>query len=377
MPRPYAVLPALVLRTEVLHENLVRCEVSIEGVPGTSFALNYPGLVGPVKPGDQVSLNATAVELGLGSGGFHFVMDGPCTTGPLSQAPGHIMKLRYTPWQIRTLAVEEPDSPHHDILADSDSLDGAPVVCIEVHSQLLPVVAGIRSLNPDLRVAYVMTDGGALPAPLSAVVNSLREAGWVDPCITAGNSFGGDWEAVNVHSALIAGRWAFDADVMVAGMGPGIVGTATPLGHTGLQQAEVANAAVSLEGRAVLPLRISLADPRPRHRGISHHTMMVATRAALGKLTAVMPAELAGHWPLWRQLVGAGVHRRHSLVTVEGSPGMDMLRDDEGWQRWRKLLRHMGRGISEDREYFLAAAAAGRCAALLSGRGKGDDRDAP
>ncbi len=375
MPRPYAVVPARVLRTEMLHENLVRCEVCIEGVPGTSFALSYPDLVGRVKAGDRVSLNATAVELGLGSGGFHFVMQGPLTAGPLPRAPGHIMKLRYTPWQIRTLAVEEPESPHHDILADAESLDNTPVVCIEVHSQLLPVVAGIRSQDPGLRIAYVMTDGGALPASLSAVVGALREAGWVDACITAGNSFGGDWEAVNVHSGLLAARWALGADVVVAGMGPGIVGTSTPLGHTGLQQAEAANAAVSLEGRAVLPLRISLADPRPRHRGISHHTLTVLGRAVLGEVTAVMPAELAGQWPLWRQLADAGVHRRHSLVTVEGCGGIDFLRDDEGWCVWRKLLRHMGRDLSKDGEYFLAASAAGRCAGLLRENGKGDDRD--
>ena len=59
------------------------------------------------------------------------------------------MALPYTPGQSAAACVEE-----HDPLAEE--LDGMPVVCCGLHSQLAPVVAGI---GPGVRIAYVQLGG--------------------------------------------------------------------------------------------------------------------------------------------------------------------------------------------------------------------------
>ena len=122
-------------------------------------------------------------------------------------------------------------------MADADSLEGQPVVIGSVHSHLLPAVAGVKARRPDARIAYVMTDGGALPASWSATVARLKGRGEICGCVTSGHAFGGDLEAVNIYSALLAARHVLAADVTVVAMGPGVVGVGTPFGHTGLEVA--------------------------------------------------------------------------------------------------------------------------------------------
>src|SRR5438874_2328406 len=87
----------------------------------------------------------------------------------------------------------------------------------------------------------------------------------------------GDDVIVNVQAGELALGWcrAEEADAVVCAIGPGIVGTETSLGHGGVVAAEAVNAAAALGGRAVLAPRVSGADPRERHRGLSHHTQAV------------------------------------------------------------------------------------------------------
>src|SRR5215212_4226654 len=240
------------------HEGLVRCEV--EGVPCAA----YPELTGPVALGDDVIVNVQARELGLGSGGFD-VLHVNLTRGlglpPPSRA--HVMKLPYTPVQHAARHAEEE-------AALPDSLGGMPVVCCSLHSQLAPVCAALAGL----RVTYVQLPGGALPVGLSDTVRALKERGLLGVAVAADACLAGDVECVNVYSAL---GWcaAEGFDVAVCSVGPGIVGTATGLGHGGLAAAIAVNAAAALGGRPVLAPRVSEADPRERHRGISHHTRSV------------------------------------------------------------------------------------------------------
>ena len=67
-------------------------------------------------------LNTTAVGLGLGTGGRHFVVaraDGIEGVAFDEPSGGHIMKLRYTPMQRDVLAVESPESPHHAAMSQA------------------------------------------------------------------------------------------------------------------------------------------------------------------------------------------------------------------------------------------------------------------
>ncbi|MGE3620849.1 MAG: DUF3866 family protein, partial [Acidimicrobiia bacterium] len=128
---------------------------------GRAYVLT--GLTGEVAPGDRVVLNTTAVELGLGTGGWHVVHWNLERDGWSRPGPGHIVKLRYTSLQTDTGAAEED----HDVPAD---LGGTPVVVGSLHSQLGVIAATVADLAPGTRLAYVMTDGGALPLALSDLV---------------------------------------------------------------------------------------------------------------------------------------------------------------------------------------------------------------
>ena len=163
-------------------------------------ALNYPPLTGPAAKGDIVVLNTTAVELGLGSGGYHFVVLNLFRPERNSTGAGHIMKLRYTPQQVKVLAVEEEASPYHEIMKEAVSLDGMPVIAAELHSMLAPIALALQDLRPGIRLVYVMTDGGALPAFFSRAVAALKARGLLSGVVTCGHAFGGDLEAVTVYS---------------------------------------------------------------------------------------------------------------------------------------------------------------------------------
>lgn len=320
-------------------------------------AICYPSLTGAVAPGDRVALNTTAVSLGLGTGGYHFVT-AVWGKGAGAHGPGHIMKARYTPSQVRVLAVEEEESPHHQALSGIPDLAGLPVAVGGLHSQLPVVAAAVKARAPWARIAYVMTDGAALPAWFSEVLGRLRQSGLVDAVITAGHAFGGDLEAVTVHSALAAAKEVVRADAVIVAMGPGVVGTGTPLGTTALEQAPILDAAADLGGRAIPIVRVSFADPRPRHRGISHHVMTCLTRFVHHKL--VVPLATAAE-PRWQAILRGQAARLEALGHVV------RWRDGAGaYARAERLLvreqirvTSMGRSAREDPSFFEACAAAG------------------
>ena len=238
----------------------------------TAPALNYPALTGRVKKGDRVTLNTTAVRLQLGTGGYHFVMGVEGAVGGAVAkgvaAGGHIMKLRYTPWQVKVRAAEEEESPHHQEIKGFSSLDGIPVLVGGLHSMIAPALLAYRALQAaPVRVAYIMTDGAALPLPFSRLVRKLKECGLLQTTITCGHAFGGDLETVNFYSALAAAKAAAGAGLILAAMGPGIVGTGTRYGFSGIEQAYMLEAVERLGGKPVAIPRVSFADPRPRHHG--------------------------------------------------------------------------------------------------------------
>ena len=291
------------------HEGLVRLEV--DGVA----CVAYPHLTGPVAVDDEVLVNVQARELELGSGGFD-ILYANLTRGLELAADGgaHVMALPYTPLQVARRHGEEDGEL-------AESLGGIPVVCCSLHSQLAPVCAALAGL----RVAYVQVPGGALPISLSDSVRALKQRGLVELTIAAGACFDGDVDCVSVHSAL-AFAAARGADALVCAVGPGIVGTASRLGHGGVAAAESANAASSVGGRAIVAVRVSDADPRERHHGVSHHTRAVID-LCLGDVVVAWPDEVDTTG--WRE-------------ACAGLP-----------------LSHMGRGPADDPRFFEAAFAAG------------------
>ncbi len=344
-------------------------ELLVEFLGGKSpeKAIHYPALCPQqVTQGDLVLLNTTAIGLGLGTGGYHFVIANLSQSAvePGGEIPtGHTMKLRYTPLQVRCLAVEEPDSPYHETLERAQSLDGMPVVAAGLHSQLAPICAAIKAHTAGkARIAYIMSDTASLPFAFSRLAEELQKKGLVDITITAGQAFGGDLEAVNVYSALLAAKAAAQADVAVLCQGPGNIGTETLFGFGAIYQGEGVNAVGALGGVALAAVRMSFADPRPRHRGVSQQFLVSLGRVALCRAIVVLPRlEEKKLLPLREQLTESGISGRHEVVIEEGETGLEELR------RLDIKVSSMGRSVDEDREFFLAAAAAGAAAAKRYG----------
>jgi hypothetical protein len=354
----------------------VELDVSVEGT--LVLALAYPALTGCPRPGDRVLLNTTALEADLGTGGYAFVVAVPDRLPPDPALAGHVVKGRYTPLQATVLGADEQGSPHHDVLRDADDLGGMPVVVADLHSALPAVLAGVfarpertgagglasadTSRGAPTRVVYVMQDGGALPAWFSRTCAALRDAGWLAAVITTGQSFGGDLETVTVHTGLLAARHVLGAGVAIVAQGPGNLGTGTRWGFSGVAAGEAVNAVAALGGRPVASLRISEADLRERHRGISHHSLTAYGRVALARADVVVPG-LPGAFGRRVAAEAAPLGARHALVTVP----VDGL--EAALRSCPARLSTMGRGLDEDRAYFLAAAAAGRHAGrLLAGK---------
>ena len=66
-----------------------------------AVAVSYDSLTGELRVGDEVLVNTTAVDLGLGTGGRHFVIANLSRAERRLNGLGHIIKLRYTPLQLR------------------------------------------------------------------------------------------------------------------------------------------------------------------------------------------------------------------------------------------------------------------------------------
>ncbi|MFD0690356.1 DUF3866 family protein [Actinomadura fibrosa] len=339
----------------------VELDVVIGG-DGAHRALAYPELVGRPEPGDTVLLNTTALAMGLGTGGYAMVVAVPDRLPPDPSGPGHLVKARYTPLQATVLGADEQDSPHHAVLRDADSLGGAPVVVADLHSALPPILAGLLAARPGARVVYVMPDGGALPAWFSMSIARLKDAGALAATVTVGQAFGGDLEAVTVHTGLLAARLVLDADVIVLAQGPGNLGTGTKWGFSGVSAGEAVNAASVLDGRPVGSLRVSEGDKRERHVGVSHHSLTAYGRVALARADIPVP-ELGGAFGARVAADAAALGDRHTLVPVPVDGLRDVLATAE--KEWGVRLSTMGRRLDEDLAYFLTAAAAGRHTATL------------
>lgn len=316
------------------------------------------------RRGDRVLLNTTAVELGLGSGGFHYVHSILSEDGDglrLKQRAlqrGHMMKLRYTSLQRAVLSVEEKDSRHHALFVADQTLEGCPVLIGELHSMLPIAMCWFQTLaNRPLNIVYVMSDGGALPLALSDHVATLNELQWLSGTVTYGQAYGGELEAMNKFTALLAARHILNADVIIVTMGPGIAGTGTPFGHTGIEVGELINAVSILEGTPIALPRISFADQRARHEGISHHTAISLQKIALHKAIVPLPRL---NKPLEAQALSEQLARskwlaKHDVQWVD-PPSITCMQ--QSFAHYPTPITTMGRPVEADPAFFKAICCA-------------------
>lgn len=317
----------------------IELTVQLEGERRPAVA--YRSLTGEVAPGDDVVVNTAALDLGLGSGGFDVVHVN--LTRGLGAPPerGDAFKLNYTSLQHAIAAVEGAAARAGRGAPAGLPLD-RPVAVLALHGQLDPVAWAAAQARPGTRLGYVQTCGGALPGPHSRAVRELRRRGLLAGHITAGTAFGAEAEAITVAGAIHAGLTAHGWDAAVVGPGPGIVGSNSALGHGGLAALDSAHAALALGAPTVLVPRLSGGDPRPRHRGLSHHTAAVL-ELLLRPVDVAVPRELSERpAPLAR-------HRPRETET-----------DLDGYRAAGLSTRTMGRSIDEDPLFFRAGLAGGR-----------------
>lgn len=328
-------------------------EVEIDGKK--SKGVNYKSLTGDVNVGDKVILNTTAVDLSLGTGGQHFVIHNEKNTSQDIEGNGHIMKLRYTPMQFKCLATEEQDSPYHDNINSFTSLDKKVFIVGTLHSMLAPIAATIKHLRPDLRINYIMTDSGALPIQFSKTVKYLKEKEIIDNTITVGHSFGGDFECINVYTGIVTAKEVLDSDITIITMGPGIVGSGTKYGFSGIEQGYIIDAINALGGTSIVVPRISFRDSRNRHMGMSHHSITVLDEIIQTKTNVILPKlDLEKEEFIENQIESTKIRTKHDITYQDGSFIKEAL------DHYNLKITTMGRGYEEDKEFFTTLGAIGK-----------------
>lgn len=332
-------------------ENLEDIRVDVCGK--TQRAYNYPKITGKVQIGDKVILNTTAIELSLGTGGYHFVISNLNNMESNLDSDGHIMKLRYTPFQIVVNSVEDHESKYHDIINNFESLENLPVVVGTLHSMLTPFIASYKKNNPDKKIAYIMTDGAALPLYLSMNVKNLKQKGLIDSTITIGNAFGGDYECINIYTGLITAKEIAKVDVVFVSMGPGIAGTGTKYGFSGIEQGQILDAVKKLGGNPIAIPRISFADKRERHQGISHHSITVLDKIV--NVDVNIPITVYDDKKMNKiktQIKENKLDQKHNIIFIQNKNCKEDL------EYFNLKVKSMGRNYDEDSEFFDSASSA-------------------
>ncbi|WEG18201.1 DUF3866 family protein [Alkalihalophilus pseudofirmus] len=326
----------------------------------TQQAVLYKALTKKGRIGDTVLLNTTASELNLGTGGYDFVKSAgenaqgtPC----LNRDDGHILKLRYTPMQHQVLSVESQESPYHSLFQTTYSLEKRPVLVGELHSMIPILYAGSKVLHKRATVCIIIDDQAALPLMLSEHIRALEgEETFVT--ITVGQAFGGTYEAVTIQTALQFAHKHLKADIIMITVGPGVVGTGSYYGFTGMSLANWSNNVAALGGVPVWIPRLSFADKRKRHRGISHHTLTPLIEAVLTKVILPLPLLNGDRLEMIENQLSM-------LQKAKVSPEIKWIDEQEVQQKTEQALRTlgkdiktMGRGYQEDPAFFWAVVAA-------------------
>ncbi len=309
-------------------------------------AINYKYITGTVSENDRVLLNTTAVELKLGTGGYHFIicnLENFKSNDREIKGPGHIMKMRYTPQQVRTFCVEEKESRHRDKIKSFTDLEGKIVVILPLHSLLAPLAIVFKEMFPDSNFVYIMTEGGSLTIDVSFLVKELNKKNYIQNTITVGQCFGGDLETVNIFTGLAAASEICKADLIAVSMGPGITGTGTELGFSGVENAFTNYAIRVLGGRSYIVPRISLADRRSRHYLLSHHTITLLSKLIDRKTNIIFPL----HKKIRKKIKELSLDKKHNIIYYKFKEVKKIL------SRSEFTFNSMDRSFTDDPLFFI------------------------
>ena len=151
----------------------------------------------------------------------------------------------------------------------------------------------------------MQTGGGALPGSLSRDVAELRERGLLCGHVTAAPAYGGEHEALSVAGALDAAADSLGWDAVLAGPGPGIIGSDTRLGHGGMAALDTAHAALALGLPTLLSPRLSAPTPASA-TAASATTPCTVLDLLLAPVEIAGPRRRGGRSPRSLELAAAG-----------------------------------------------------------------------
>ncbi|NLC43252.1 MAG: DUF3866 family protein [Clostridiales bacterium] len=340
--------------TKVISNNGQTTELILDIDHPIKKAVNYNLVTGNISVGDYLYLNTTAGSLALGTGGYHFVMANASNQHHDMTQGGHGMKLRYTPFQVKVPFIEqELTDKKVEIYQLPLDLKGSIICFGELHSMIPPLCAYFRYHSLDkLRIGYIMTDHAALPISFSKNIALLKEKKLLDTTITIGNAFGGDYECVNIYTGLQTAALVENCDIILVSMGPGITGTGSSYGFSGLDLGFYINLAYGLGGQCYLVPRISFADKRERHYGISHHTLTIMRDIIQSSIPLILPIlQKSRNQIMIKQLKEKQISNRYHICFTDGG-GIK-----KAMEHFQLSVSSMGRDIEEDPAFFFGIGA--------------------
>lgn len=327
----------------------------VKTTDGAGKAILYLDFLQRVFVNDTITINITATALRLGTGGWDIVTNVEGQKNIEIQGEGHIMKARYMPSQHTVLSVEAQESPYHSLFEQSFQLKGDYILLAELHSMLPIIYSMVKILSQSVSMAIIISDEAAIPLRISEHIRILQQDSQVYT-ITCGQAFGGDYEAVNIQTALQFAKQQLQTDFVVISLGPGVVGTGTKYGFSGMALAEWANIIGALKGTPVWIPRISFADKRNRHKGISHHTLTPLFEFTYAKSIVPIP-NFQNEWDtildeqIQTNYADHVTFEKHPITKVES-----LLK--QGVTSYPLELSTMGRTIETDFAFFLSVASA-------------------
>lgn len=317
------------------------------------MAINYINHTGVCRIGDLVILNTIAVRMSLGTGGYHFVYYNLSiknnNNGDYNKSSGHIIKMKYTPCQFKVKTIEEMENykSYFDFPVD---LSSKKILIAKLHSMIVPVACLLKYKKPDCKISLIYCYGGSLNAGFSDILSELRKKNIIDSVITCGECHGGDYESVNIFTAIIFAYNILNSDFIIISCGPGIAGTSTFYGFSSLELV-FAVYTVNLMGNVpiVIP-RVSFADKRDRHFGISLQS--IAFLKCIN-FPVYFPLYNSLGWDIIsKQIKTHDIFSKHHVRYVDNSS----VREAMGYYKVKG--ESMGRKYDDDPAYFENCGAA-------------------
>lgn len=351
---------------EVVHiiedkKNIQFLSVRIASLDKTIEAIYYISFGQRCALGEWVKVNITALQLGLGTGGYGFVLgkadlhDEEMNSEDVT-FPGHIIKLRYTPWQTPVLACEAPESSYHPLFKQPFNLEGKYIFLGELHSMLPVLVSLLKKWDAKRKIAYLMDDQAALFSSFSHHLHYLQE-NFNLAVITYGQSLGGDLEAINVYTALETAHKVVQADDIIITQGPGVVGTRTTRGFSGMQLVHWLHAVHTCGGQGLVIPRIQFTDRRARHNGVSEHTLYPLAEHTLASATLAYPFFKAKSRNEDKQLSEQldNLRKKHEVIPIPIESFQEVLVEAIEW--YGQPIMSMGKSYTEEPYFFYAIGA--------------------